>query len=111
MRARKVYESIGFQRGKSPKESLDIGLASKAFPIISIYFGSEWHMGIDAGEILKDILVKNGSIKALISIMVNRDPDFKKVNSKIWSLAELEADGYSGIKWAHIFVPFQKKGS
>ena len=103
-------KSINFERAQDPKTSIGIGLKYKAFPIIAIYMdkANDWVNGIDAGEILKDMLSSDGYITANYydKIFVKRDPAYKDTISRVWSTVELKEKGYSGVKWAHIFVPF-----
>jgi hypothetical protein len=109
-------ESVRFQRGGNTKSSLDIGVARKAFPIIAINPGSGWLLGLECREFLENILSTMGNIPAYTSILVRRDlgetiigPSMgKAIVSETWKMKSLQELGFTGIKWAHIFVPFSE---
>jgi len=99
-----LSESLDFQRGQNPKEALDIGLANKAFPIISIT--SSPYNTVE--EYFKKILETTGFITPHYAIHVIKDPDFKGAVSRQWDLQDLELRGYTGIKYKGLFLPFEK---
>jgi hypothetical protein len=106
----KINESVSFERGKDPKDSLKIGLKSRAFPIESVYSGAQWVKGEELKLFLESVLNSNmgGFPEYAQSVRFKKDPNLKTLISEIWHIYELINMGFSGILWNDIFVPFYK---
>lgn len=112
--AKKVYEKMDFQRGVDPKDSLQIGARSRAFPIIGLDTIYKWYEGERCGEMLNRLKNLNGEIRSNIRFFVTPDPDDPHWSDDIsekdldpsWPLSEVRNAGYSGIRYKDIFVPF-----
>jgi hypothetical protein len=74
MRARKVYESVQFQRGADPKTSLSIGLADK--------IGKEWQELVDDGVSINIAMGRNEWYVIVLHHPPAR-PEAKKVE-EVW---------------------------
>ena len=108
MRARRVIESINFERGKDPKTVMDIGRTKYAFPVEDIIFRGGNVISPEEGDkYLRTVLPRR--LKSVISRpgAVWNYPRFKDglhyADAK-WIMRQ----GYSGIKYKGTFYPFPK---
>ena len=100
-----LAESISFERGRDPKSSMNMGL--NPFPIIGMATGTgDYVLGNDLRLIFEALIKDPGYIPATNQTRVKYlkstgDPAHK-------FLTTVQSEGYGGIKWAHLFLPFER---
>lgn len=110
MKAKSIFEKIHFDRSQDPKSSMGIGLRAKACPIIAIKrFDGRDYLGTEVSEFMKKYEEEIRDARKFIEVKINEDELFRNKKRTNWGYADLNQIrnmGWTGIKWAHLFIPF-----
>ena len=114
MRAKKIYE-VEFERGRDPKDSMDIGLRKMAMPITSIRrFDShpaDWQGEEELIEFLKKYDEEIRDARKFLEVQIDEDniPGKRKGERAYWGYYDLDwlrKLGWPGIRYKDIYIPF-----